>query len=101
PHYDYAAIAWLSLAVLFPTVDFLVFFLVVAAAMAALERHFTSKKVLLVAASYFFYAQWNWRFCFLLGFSTAVSYVAGRVIAGNPASGRRRAALVAGVAVHL
>src|SRR5437870_2593147 len=86
---------------LFPTVDFLIFFLVVAGIMAALERHFAAKKTLLVIASYFFYAQWNWRFCFLLGFSTAVSYLAGRLIAANPADYKRRAALIAGVAVHL
>src|SRR5689334_19961484 len=86
---------------LFPTVDFLMFFLVVAAVMAALQRHFETKRVLLVIASYFFYAQWNWRFCFLLGFSTAVSYAAGLLIAATSDAAKRRAFLIAGVAVHL
>src|ERR1700687_3386336 len=86
---------------LFPTVDFLMFFLVVAGVMAALERHFAAKKVLLVIASYFFYAQWNWRFCFLLGFSSTVRYIAGRLIAANPEEHKRRAVLMAGVGVHL
>lgn len=86
---------------LFPTVGFLVFFLFVAALMPGLERHFAIKKVLLVAASYFFYAQWNWRFCFLLGFSTAVSYAAGLAIAASRDPARRRAFLIAGSAVHL
>jgi D-alanyl-lipoteichoic acid acyltransferase DltB (MBOAT superfamily) len=86
---------------LFPTVDFLMFFLVVAGVMAALKHHFATKKVLLVLASYFFYAQWNWRFCFLLGLSSAVSYVAGLAIAGNSDARRRRVFLTAGVAIHL
>src|SRR5690242_12293891 len=86
---------------LFPTVDFLMFFLVVAGLMAALEHRFETKKLLLVGASYFFYAQWNWRFCFLLGFSTAVSYFVGLLIAVSPTAAGRRAFVIAGVAVHL
>ena len=61
---------------LFPTLGFLWFFLVVAAAMAMLGTRFAAKKAVLVVASYYFYAQWDWRFCFLLGFSTALSYLA-------------------------
>ena len=59
---------------LFPTSAFLLFFLVVAAAMAALQTRFTAKKTVLVAASYYFYAQWDWRFCFLLAFSTGLMW---------------------------
>ena len=86
---------------LFPTLGFLVFFLAIAAAMATLGRHFAAKKVLLVVASYFFYAQWNWRFCFLLAFSSAVSYLAGLLIDASADAGRRRAVLAVAVAVHL
>ena len=64
---------------LFPTSGFLLFFLVVAAAMALLETRFAAKKAVLVVASYYFYAQWDWRFSFLLAFSTTVSYAAGRL----------------------
>jgi D-alanyl-lipoteichoic acid acyltransferase DltB (MBOAT superfamily) len=85
---------------LFPTPGFLVFFLVVAAAMVALRHRFTAKKAMLVAASYFFYAQWNWRFCSLLAFSTAVSYLAGRLIDAAPER-RRRTVLVGAVTIHL
>ncbi len=59
---------------LFPTSSFLLFFLAVAAAMAALDTRFAAKKAVLVVASYYFYAQWDWRFCFLLACSTALSY---------------------------
>src|SRR5580700_9564369 len=86
---------------LFPTLDFLLFFLVVAAAMALLDRRFAAKKAMLVGASYFFYAQWDWRFCFLLGASTAISYVAGRLIGQSRDPGKRRLILTVGVTLHL
>src|SRR3954453_23761348 len=86
---------------LFPTSAFLIFFLVVAAAMAVLETRFTTKKAVLVAASYFFYAQWDWRFCFLLAFSTAVSYGAGLLMDGPREDRVRRIILGGAVSVHL
>src|SRR5260370_148726 len=86
---------------LFPTAGFLVFFLFVAAAMAMLGRHFAVKKALLVCASYFFYAQWNWRFCFLLAFSSVVSYLAGLLIDASTEAPQRRAVLGIAVAIHL
>ncbi|HTQ33378.1 MAG TPA: MBOAT family protein [Stellaceae bacterium] len=86
---------------LFPTLNFLLFFLVVAALMASLDRHFTQKKAMLVVASYFFYAQWDWRFCFLLAGSTTISYVAGLLIGGSDDPPYRRLVLAAGVTLHL
>ena len=86
---------------LFPTSAFLIFFLAVAAAMAALDTRFAAKKAVLVVASYFFYAQWDWRFCFLLAFSTAVSYVAGLLIDRASDDRGRRIVLGVAVAVHL
>src|SRR3954453_10307724 len=86
---------------LFPTSAFLIFFLVVAAAMAALETRFTAKKAVLVIASYFFYAQWDWRFCFLLAFSSTVSYGAGLLIGRAGDDRNRRIILGGAVTVHL
>jgi alginate O-acetyltransferase complex protein AlgI len=86
---------------LFPTLNFLLFFLVVAAALVVLDRGFTAKKAMLVIASYFFYAQWDWRFCFLLAGSTTISYVAGLLIGGSRDPRYRRRVLALGVALHL
>ena len=86
---------------LFPTLDFLLFFLVVAAVLAVLDRRFTQKKAGLVVASYFFYAQWDWRFCFLLAASTTISYVAGLLIGAARDPVRRRLVLTTAVALHL
>ena len=86
---------------LFPTTHFLFFFIVVAGIVATLERRFTAKKAVLVLASYYFYAQWDWRFCFLLGFSTALSYVGGLVLAATAERARRKLALGIAVGLHL
>src|SRR3954462_9781450 len=86
---------------LFPTSAFLIFFLAVAAAMAALDTRFTAKKAVLVIASYYFYAQWDWRFCFLLAGSTALSYVAGQLIHSASEQGRARPILGIAVGLHL
>ncbi len=83
---------------LFPTFAFLLFFLAVAAGLAALDGSFTAKKALLVVASYCFYAAWNWHFCFLLAFSSAVSFTAGLLI---EASRRKRLVLGVAIAIHL
>jgi D-alanyl-lipoteichoic acid acyltransferase DltB (MBOAT superfamily) len=86
---------------LFPTFGFLLFFLVVAAGIAALDRQFMAKKALLAIASYYFYAQWDWRFCFLLAFSTSISYGAGLLIGAEANQSRRRLVLGIAVALHL
>jgi D-alanyl-lipoteichoic acid acyltransferase DltB (MBOAT superfamily) len=86
---------------LFPTFGFLLFFLAVAAGLAALDTRFGAKKAMLVLASYYFYAQWDWRFCFLLAFSTSVSYLAGLLIGRLSDRGRQRLVLGIAVALHL
>jgi D-alanyl-lipoteichoic acid acyltransferase DltB (MBOAT superfamily) len=86
---------------LFPTFGFLLFFLAVAAGLMVLDGRFGARKALLVIASYFFYAQWDWRFCFLLAFSTSVSYLAGLLIGASAERNRQRLVLGIAVALHL
>src|SRR5579863_2685558 len=86
---------------LFPTLDFLLFFLVVATALALLEQRFLAKKAMLVAASYFFYAQWDWRFCFLLLFSSALTFGGGFWIESRATADGKNIALKLLVACHL
>jgi alginate O-acetyltransferase complex protein AlgI len=86
---------------LFPTFSFLLFFLVVAVVMVALQQHFLAKKTVLVIASYYFYAQWDWHFCFLLAFSSVISYVAGLLISSTENRQRRRLFVGIAVALHL
>ena len=84
---------------LFPTFDFLLFFIATVVVIAPFERLHRVRKLLLLVASYVFYAQWNWRFCFLLAGSSLVTYVAGLGIHYD----RRRARpyLALAVGLHL
>ncbi len=86
---------------LFPTIDFPLFFTVVAAAMAPLRHRHQARKRILVLASYVFYAQWNSRFCLLLAFSSAVTFAAGLLIDASPAKTARKRIAAAAVALHL
>jgi D-alanyl-lipoteichoic acid acyltransferase DltB (MBOAT superfamily) len=86
---------------LFPTLDFLFFFVLVAAVMVPLHRHHQARKLALVIASYVFYAQWNWHFCLLLAFSSVVTFAAGRLIAGDRTPIMRRRIVIGAVCIHL
>ena len=57
--------------------------------------------MLLLIASYVFYGAWSWKFLLLLIASTLVDYGVGRLIAATPDIKRKRALLVASVAVNL
>ena len=46
------------------------------------KGNFRTQNILLLVASYFFYACWDWRFLFLLIFSTLLDYSTGIKIAG-------------------
>ncbi len=82
---------------LFPTIDFAIFFAVVYTVQWILNPYPGPWKAFMVVASYFFYAWWDWRFIFLLAASTAIAQVGGAAI--DRASGpRRRMALWATLA---
>ncbi|MDR3376484.1 MAG: MBOAT family protein [Ancalomicrobiaceae bacterium] len=65
---------------LFPTIDFALFFALVFPVTWALNRVNSVKKLFLVAASYLFYASWNWHFCLLLLVSSTLAFAAGLLI---------------------
>ncbi len=86
---------------LFPTLDFGVFFLVVFTVSWALAGRPEGRKAFLVAASYFFYGYWDWRFCFLLAGSSLVNYTAGRIIDGSDDPRTRKWTVGVAVAANL
>jgi len=65
---------------LFPTIEFAVFFAVVFPITWLLNAHNTWKKIFLTAASYFFYAAWRPEFTLLLLISSVFNYGAALVI---------------------
>lgn len=86
---------------LFPTLEFLLFFLGVFFASWALRRWVEPRKLFLTLASYGFYAAWDWRFCFLLLGSSLFNWVAGLVLERLDDGRRRRWALAAAVGGNL
>jgi len=85
---------------LFPSVEFLVFFAALLTGLSLLARY-ADRKILLLVASYVFYMWWNPAFIVLIIFSTIVDYVLGRRLerAENPAL--RRGLLIASMCANL
>jgi D-alanyl-lipoteichoic acid acyltransferase DltB (MBOAT superfamily) len=65
---------------LFPTLNFGLFFLVVFTISWLLHRRAGTRIVFLIVASYVFYAVWDWRFCGLLFASSTANWGFGRLI---------------------
>ena len=85
---------------IFTQAVFFVFFAFVFVAHWLLREN-KERKWLLLVASYFFYGSWDWRFLGLIAISTLVDYVAGLQIAGADSKSRRKAWLIASIAVNL
>lgn len=63
---------------LFNSIEFLVFLpIVFVLYWFVAQKSFKLQNLLLLASSYFFYACWDWRFLFLLVFSTGLDYFTG------------------------
>jgi D-alanyl-lipoteichoic acid acyltransferase DltB (MBOAT superfamily) len=79
---------------LFPTIEFAVFFAVVLAVSWVLPAFGLRWKLFILGASYFFYGYWDWRFVGLIIISTLVNWTIGAAVAASRGN-RLGAALVA------
>jgi D-alanyl-lipoteichoic acid acyltransferase DltB (MBOAT superfamily) len=84
---------------LFPTIDFGLFFAFALAVVWSLNSFNLLKKWVLLALSLAFYASWNWRFLLLLFASGAISYVVGLYVGAERPW--RKAVLALGIALDL
>lgn len=80
---------------------FLLAFLPVVYALFWLAQTRQQRYVLLTVSGYVFYGYWDWRFCFLLLFSSLVSYTVGLAIQRRTDPRARRALMVLAVGVDL
>jgi len=87
--------------VLFPTVQFALFFPIVFLGSWLLMQHPTRWRWFMLAASYFFYGMWDWRFIGLLGGVTIVNQGAAVLMMRARTLGRRRAYLTAALILDL
>jgi len=86
---------------LFNSLTFLYVFLPVSHFVFWRLRTRSQRYVWLTLTGYVFYGFWNYRFCALMAFSTAVSYLAGRGLATWSDPRRRKLCLVLPVVVDL
>jgi alginate O-acetyltransferase complex protein AlgI len=86
---------------LFPTVEYALFFIAVLSIAWSLYRLPGVHKGFLLLASYAFYGFWNWTFLPLLIGISVFTAVAARLIQRSTSPGARKAWLVAGVSVCL
>ena len=85
---------------LFPTIQFAIFFPIVFVLAWLLRPYPTRWKVLMVIASYVFYGWWDWHYVFLLGGSTIANQIFAKLIAPTREPFRRWLLFLA-VAVNL
>lgn len=67
----------------------------------AVRKNLRAQNLLLLCASYFFYACWDWRFMFLLMFSTALDYFTGLKMSETTVQSRRKYWFILSVVVNL
>jgi alginate O-acetyltransferase complex protein AlgI len=79
---------------LFPTIDFAVFFAVVFTGNWLLNPYPRLWKLWIIAASYFFYSYWNWHYVFLLAASTGMACIGGAIMDRLEGTARRWALVV-------
>jgi alginate O-acetyltransferase complex protein AlgI len=87
---------------LFHTLDFAIFFPVVFILYwFVCGRNFKIQNTLLLISSYYFYSCWDWRFLFLLMFSTILDYYTGLKIEENDNPTKRKFWLWLSVGINL
>ncbi|WP_339696526.1 MBOAT family O-acyltransferase [uncultured Marixanthomonas sp.] len=65
---------------LFNSIDFAIFFPLFFLLYWIVAKKLTLRNIFLLAASYLFYGWWDWRFLFLIIFSSMVDYTIGKLI---------------------
>jgi D-alanyl-lipoteichoic acid acyltransferase DltB (MBOAT superfamily) len=86
---------------LFPTIDFAIFFAVAFTVNWLLNPHPGLWKLAMLALSYFFYSWWDWRFVLLLAASTIVAQSGAVAITRLPTHRGRKIAMIVSVAALL
>jgi alginate O-acetyltransferase complex protein AlgI len=86
---------------LFPTIDFLIFFALVFPITWGLNKANKLKKIFLVLCSYVFYCFWDWHFLPLLIVSSLFNFALGRWIGATSSAAIRKTIVVLGVAGNL
>jgi len=87
---------------LFNSIDFALFLpIVFAIYWFIVNKNITLQNGFIVVASYFFYACWDWRFLFLILFSTVTDYIVGILLNRDYEQRKRKIILAVSIVVNL
>lgn len=86
---------------LFNSLDFAIFLPIVFALYWLLQKQLKLQNLLISIASYIFYGMWDWRFLFLILFSTIVDYTMGILIEREEKQTKRKLFLWVSILVNL
>src|ERR1700722_19900600 len=75
---------------LFPTIDFAIFFAIAFTVNWALNPYAGPWKLAMIGQSYVFYGWVGWSYCLLLLATTLIAHIGGRAIAAAPTDRTRR-----------
>ena len=86
---------------LFNSFDFAVFFPIFFLVYWLVHKKLTIRNIFLLASSYIFYAWWDWRFLFLIIFSSVVDFIVGGLIVKAKTRSKQRALLILSLTTNL
>jgi alginate O-acetyltransferase complex protein AlgI len=87
---------------LFNSLTYFIFYLVVFIFYWFLtNKNLKIQNILLLCSSYFFYANWDWRFLFLLIFSTLLDYYTGHKIGNSQSERSKKIWLTLSISINL
>ena len=87
---------------LFNSIDFIVFLpIVFLIYWKILNKKIKSQNALILVSSYIFYGWWDWRFLFLILFSTIVDFLIGQFIFKSESNKKRKILLITSLVVNL
>jgi D-alanyl-lipoteichoic acid acyltransferase DltB (MBOAT superfamily) len=87
---------------LFNSIDFAIFLpLVFIIYWFLINKNITLQNGFILAASYFFYACWDWRFLFLILFSTVTDFIVGLFLNRESVQRKRKIILAVSIVVNL
>ena len=87
---------------LFNSIDFIIFLpIVFLIYWKILHKKIKSQNALILVSSYIFYGWWDWRFLFLILFSTIVDFLIGQFIFKSEGNKKRKILLITSLVVNL
>ncbi|WP_417437573.1 MBOAT family O-acyltransferase [Idiomarina abyssalis] len=86
---------------LFNSLDFAIFFPIVFILYWIVSKNLTLRNGLLLVSSYVFYGWWDWRFLFLIAFSSIVDFIVGQKLYKEENKTKRKRYLMTSLFVNL